>query len=180
MQASSHLKRAKPPGNNFSNRQRDDDKATNEFRVASKEKQEKPSLPGNSMTFNDTKCIAYGEGKLNFGADFGQVKASFVGNAIKNLNNDSSTFDLMLALDFYFSDDAMKLMSDAVNSVPTLAPTKDIGRPTYEKGLAELMGKDKADKLIAEINLYGSFKKVPDELRHTIFITDLKMMGWNP
>ena len=111
------------------------------------------------LFFNDTKCIAYGEGKLSFGADYGQVKASFVGNVTKNLNNDSTNFDLLLALDFYFTDDAMKVMSDALLSLPSLAPTKDIGNPTYEKGLAELIGKEKADKLIGEMNLYGTLKK---------------------
>lgn len=155
------------------------DKPTNEFRIATKEKLENPSLPGNSLTFNDTKCVARGEGKLNFGADFGQVKAAFVGNVSKNLNNDSTKFDLLLALDYNFSEEAMKVMTDAILGMATLSPTQDIGRITYEKGLAELVGKDKADKLISEVNLYGSFKKVPDELRHTLFITDLKMV-WNP
>ncbi len=156
------------------------DKPSNEFRIASPARAgEKPSLPGNELIFNDTKCTAYGEGKLNFGADLGQVKATFAGNVTKNLNSDSTNFDLMLALDFYFSDEAMKAMSDGLLSQPTLSPTQDIGRPTYEKGLAELVGKDKADKLISEMNLYGSFKKVPDDLRHTLFITDLKMI-WNP
>ena len=41
-----------------------------------------------------------------------------------------------------------------------------------------MAGKEKADKLIAELNLYGSFKKIPEELRHTFFITELKMT-WN-
>src|SRR5262249_52282901 len=66
------------------------DKSTNEFHVASKEKLEKPSLPGNSIVFNDNKCTATGEGKLNFGAEYGQVKAGFVGKVVKNLNNDSA------------------------------------------------------------------------------------------
>ncbi|MFM8433657.1 MAG: hypothetical protein ACKOA1_12745, partial [Bacteroidota bacterium] len=57
-------------------------------------------------------------------------------------------------------------------------PTSDVGRNTFERGITELAGKDRADKMLAELNLYGSFKKIPDELRHTIFISDLKL-SWD-
>jgi hypothetical protein len=32
---------------------------------------------------------------------------------------------------------------------------------------------------VAQVNLYGAYKKVPDELEHTLFFSDLKMK-WNP
>ena len=42
----------------------------------------------------------------------------------------------------------------------------------------EMLGKDQADKLISQLNLYGSYKKFPDELKKTMFLTDVKMK-WN-
>ena len=36
-----------------------------------------------------------------------------------------------------------------------------------------------ADKLISEISIYGTYKKVPAELVHTLVLTDLKLK-WNP
>ena len=56
---------------------------------------------------------------------------------------------------------------------PTIPPTND-NRPVFQNGLANLMGKDQADKFISEVTLYGSPKKVPEQLQHSIFLTDLK------
>ena len=154
------------------------DKPSKEFRISSKEKLEKPNLPGNYLSLNDTRCTVYGEGKINLGGEFGQLKMETVGNASYNLNNDSASIEVMSTIDFYFNDDALKIMADQLQGASGLDPTDDIGRPAYEKGLAELVGKEKSDKFITELNLYGSFKKMPDELRHTLVITDMKLL-WN-
>ena len=47
----------------------------------------------------------------------------------------------------------------------------------FEKGLSELLGRDKANELISEYSL-GKFKRMPKELEHTIMFTDLKF-NWN-
>jgi len=154
------------------------DKPSNEFRITTREKLEKPTAPGNYLSLNDTKCTVYGEGKINIGGEFGQLKMVTVGNASYNLNNDSASIEVMAALDFYFLDDAVKMMADQLQGAVSLEATEDVGRPAYETGLAELVGREKADKFISELNLYGSFKKMPEELRHTIFITDMKLV-WN-
>jgi hypothetical protein len=154
------------------------EKNTNKFCITTKEKLEKPGIAGNYLSLNDNLCTVYGEGKLNFGCDLGQVELSTVGNVTNNLNNDSTNLDLLAAVDFFFNDDALKVMSTQLTTNAALQPTREAGQATYERGLAELVGKEKADKLIAEINLYGSFKKMPDELRHTFFFTELKLV-WN-
>jgi hypothetical protein len=154
------------------------DKPSREYRIASKEKLVERSLNGNFLSLNANKCIVYGEGKLNLGTDLGQVKTLTVGNATHNTNNDSAYFDLMILLDFFFDDGALDKMADVINAKTDL-PATNFGRPTYEKGLREIVGKEKADKLISEVNLYGKFKKFPDELERSMFITDLKMR-WDP
>jgi hypothetical protein len=154
------------------------DKATAQFRITTKEKLEKPGAAGNYLSLDDKKCMVSGEGKLNFGSDLGQLQLQTVGSVINNLNNDSTSFDILAAIDFYFNEDALKIMSDQLSTNAALQATQDIGRSTYEHGLTEIAGKEKADKFVAELNLYGSFKKIPEELRHTLFLTELKMT-WN-
>jgi len=83
-------------------------------------------------------------------------------------------FDVLAGLDFYFSDDALKSMADLILSYPTLPATND-NRPVFQNGMEVLMGKEKSDKFIAEIGLYGNPKKTPEELQNSIFLTDLKM-----
>lgn len=152
------------------------DKTSQEFRIAPKEKFQKANTPGNYLAVNDKTCLVNAEGKLEFGSDLGQVKLQTVGTVTNNLNNDSTNFSLMMAIDFYFNEDALKVFGDYLSTNPSLTATNDIGSKSYEKGLAELVGREKADKLITELNLYGNFKKFPEELRHTLFLTDVKMV----
>jgi hypothetical protein len=154
------------------------DKATNQYRITTKQKLEKPGEAGNFLSLDDSKCMVYGEGIIHFGTDFGQLDIKTAGNVSNNLNNHHTEFDLLMTLNFFFNDDALKVMSDNLATNPLLQATQDVGRPTFERGLTEITNKEKADKMMTELNLYGSFKKIPDELRHTIFITELKM-AWN-
>jgi hypothetical protein len=154
------------------------DKEFSQFRITTKEKLLKPGIAGNFLSLDDKKCFVFGEGKLDFGSDLGQVTLQTVGTVNNNLNNDNTTFDLLATIDFFFSDDALKIMSTNLANSSSVFPTQDAGRPTFEKGLTELIGKEKADKLLSELNLYGAFKKIPEELRHTLFFTELKLV-WN-
>ncbi len=150
------------------------DKASKEYRISSKEKLNEPSLTGNYLALKSESCTIYGEGKMgNIGLDLGQVKIDAVGNVSHDLKSDSAKFELMMALDFFFDNGALDKMADLIDKTDTL-PGVGV-TATYEKGLHELVGKVKADKLIGELNLYGKFKKFPDELEHTLFLTNVNM-----
>lgn len=150
------------------------DKPSREYRISSKEKLVERSLPGNYLAMSANTCMVYGEGKLNLGSDLGQVKLISVGQANHNLNNDSAYFDLMLSIDFFFENSALEKMADIIKAKTDL-PATNFSRQVYEKGLRELIGKEKADKIIADLNLYGTPKKYPDELEVALFLTDVKM-----
>ncbi|MCW3085398.1 MAG: hypothetical protein JWP12_2764 [Bacteroidetes bacterium] len=153
------------------------DKGSREYRISNKEKLVERSLPGNYLSLNTSQCKVYGEGKIDLGGDFGQVKIESFGSAIHYLIPDSVAFDMLMSSDFFFDDGAMDKMSDAIVNFADLKPT-DFSRPVFEKGMREMLGKDQADKLISQLNLYGSYKKFPDELRKTFFFTDVRMK-WN-
>ena len=100
-----------------------------------------------------------------------------IGNATHNTVNHSSYFDLVIGLDFFMSSKAMGVLVEDINASTSLAGT-DPGRQTFQRSLNEMVGKDKADKLVSQLTLYGSYKKFPDELNYTFFFTDVKM-NWN-
>jgi hypothetical protein len=50
----------------------------------------------------------YGEGLLDIGADFGQVKMVTAGSASHYTVNDSSSLHLMMTIDFFMNRSAMK------------------------------------------------------------------------
>jgi hypothetical protein len=155
------------------------DKETKEYRISNKEKLDETSLPGNYLSLGTTNCLVYGEGKLDVGADFGQMKATTVGNVTHNTINDSATFDLVMVLDFFFEKSAIKKMAaDFETYFNTLAPV-DFSRKTFEKAMIEILGKERGDKAISELNLYGNYRKFPDEVEKTMFLADVPMV-YNP
>jgi hypothetical protein len=151
------------------------DKADKRFKITTEDRLLRPADPGNFLSLDDARCLVYGEGKLDFGSQLGQVEVKTVGNVTTNLNNDSTSVNVLMAVDFPFEEDALKVMWDELSNNALLEPTSDIGRPTYERGITELAGKEKAEKILSELTLYGTFKKMPEELRHTLFLSDLNM-----
>ncbi|OFY85535.1 MAG: hypothetical protein A3F72_10200 [Bacteroidetes bacterium RIFCSPLOWO2_12_FULL_35_15] len=153
------------------------DKTSREYRISNKEKLIERALPGNYLSLNISDCKVYGEGKINLGGEFGQLKVESFGNATHYLIPDSTKFDMLLSFNFFFDDGAIDKMGDAITVFPDLKPV-DITRSVFEKGMREMLGKEQADKLISQLNLYGSFKKFPDELKKTLFLSDVQM-NWN-
>jgi len=153
------------------------DNATGIYRVTNKEKLQNRDMPGNYVSLDDRNCTVYGEGKINLGTNFGQFKLTTEGNVTNNMINDSADFDLLVDMDFMFDEDILKVMSDLILSYPTLPATND-ARPVFTRGMSDLLGKEKFEKFISEVNLYGSAKKIPDEVQHGIFLSDLKLY-WN-
>jgi hypothetical protein len=114
---------------------------------------------------------------MNLGVNLGQVKMDVIGNAKHYIIPDSASFDLVMALDFFFAEDAMKLISESFEANTTLKGA-DVSSEKYSKAMYEILGVEKADKYISDLNI-GVLKKLPQELIHTLFVTDLKMR-WSP
>jgi hypothetical protein len=150
------------------------DNTSREYRISNMEKLQNNALPGNYLSINTKTCILYGEGKVNLGGDFGQLDMKTVGNATYNLNNGAMSMDVLMLLDFFFNEDALKQMTDQIGATAGLQATKDT-RKEFEQGLSELIGKDKSGKLISDMSLYGSYKKFPPELNKPFFFTQLNM-----
>jgi hypothetical protein len=149
------------------------DKEAQEYQISSKEKLVEQNMPGNYLSLSTTKCEMYGEGKFNLGADLGQVQMVPVGSAIHKTQNDSATLNLMMTVDFFFETKAIKQMSSDVEIYLNNLGATDFGKQEYFKGLSELIGKDNADRAVADLNLFGSIKNFPDELKKTFFFNDL-------
>lgn len=151
------------------------DKESREYRITNKEKFVEQSLPGNYISLNTENCKVYAEGKMDLGADFGQVNFNTIGIATHSSINDSATFELMSTIDFFFDKGALKKMIKDVEVYNnTLAPI-DFSNKVFNKGITEILGKDKGDKVISDLNLNGSIKKFPDEFEKTFLITNTEL-----
>jgi hypothetical protein len=152
------------------------DKTSREYKISNKDKIKEINFPGNYVSLSTNTCKLYTEGKIEMTNGLGQVKFNVYGNGMDDIQNDSVNFDVVITLDFFFAEDAIKNMGNRFET--SSAPFATLSRPTYERALREMIGKQEADKLISQVNLYGSFKKFPDALEHSIILTDVKMR-WN-
>ena len=151
------------------------DKDSKEYRISNKEKLVEQSLPGNYISLNTEDCKVYAEGKMDLGADLGQVKFNTIGIATHSTINDSATFELMSTIDFFFDKGALKKMVKDVEVFNNTLEPIDFSNKVFTKGITEILGKDKGDKVIADLNLNGNIKKFPDEFEKTFLITNTEM-----
>ncbi|MDI9341452.1 MAG: hypothetical protein QM534_12855 [Sediminibacterium sp.] len=151
------------------------DKESNEYQISNREKLDQMALPGNYVSLNVNSCDVFAEGSFDVGADFGQVKLKTVGNAIHKTQSDSAFFNFMMTIDFFFDNGAIKKMAkDAELFMGQLTPTPFEG-DLFSHGLIEILGKDRGDRALSELNLYGNYKRFPDEFEKVLVFNDVKM-----
>lgn len=149
------------------------DKESGEYQISNKEKLIEQNLPGNYLSLNTTNCTMYGEGKVDLGTELGQVQVNSVGTVYHYTPTDSAQINLLMTVNFFFDDKSLRTMSRDIEIFLNSLEAVDFGRAEYFKGLMEIMGKEKADKAVADLNLFGSIKKFPDELEKTFFFNDV-------
>jgi hypothetical protein len=154
------------------------DDISDEYRISNKEKIKQLNQPGNYLSLTRNSCITFGDGKIDLAPNTGRMSISAYGNIKHYIIPDSATCDLVMVMDFFFSDDALKFMNEKIDKYTTLKAL-DLTRSTFTKTLAEILGTKEADKLVSDIAMNGSFKKLPDELEKTFVLGDVQMY-WNP
>lgn len=150
-------------------------KERNEYIITNKEKFVEQSLPGNYISLNISDCKVYAEGKMALGADLGQVKLNSFGIATHSNVNDSATFELMTTIDFFFDKGALKKMFKDMEVFLNTHTPVDFNNQTLTKGITELIGKEKGDKALSDLNLYGNIKRFPDEFEKTLLISNMNL-----
>lgn len=153
------------------------DKPSAQYRIASKEKLIEQSLAGTYISLDTKRCILYGEGNLNLGPDYGPVDMQTVGNVTDYLVPDSVDVKAMVLLNFFFDDGALDKMAGDFTNMGTLKPI-DVNKGDVQKNLRQFLGKEEADKLISQLTLYGTAKKIPKELQSSLYFSQLSL-HWN-
>jgi hypothetical protein len=151
------------------------DKSRQEYKISNLKKLSEISMPGNLLSLSISECQLYGEGKINLGTDLGRINTEVVGNYNHYLEKDSIVIASMFVFDFFFVESSLEYMAKKITEYNGLEGVP-FDRPVFERGLQEIVGKEEAGKLMSQLNLYGSFKKLPDELNKPIFFTDVRFI----
>ncbi|MEO8147165.1 MAG: hypothetical protein ABI723_05980 [Bacteroidia bacterium] len=152
------------------------DNKSKEYRIVSDTINGSDSV-GNYISLNDEQCRVYAEGLINLGINFGQFKTKFAGSVTNNMNLDSTDLNLVVDCDFPFNEESLKSMADVFLSYPNLKPTDDLNT-LYNKSMSTVTGKEKWAKASGELAQSGALKRVPDELKHSIILSNVKLK-WN-
>jgi hypothetical protein len=150
-------------------------KSTREYQISNKEKLRENSLPGNFVSIHAENCQIKGNGKMNLGANIGQVEAIPYGDLKYDNTKQIINATVSLPINFPFNNDALEKMAKQISSFKGLLPV-DYSRTAYEKTLREMLGLKKAEELISELNLKGEIKRMPDEIQTSIFLADVKFV----
>ncbi len=153
------------------------DKPTGQYRISSKEKLSEQSIAGDYISLDTRRCILYNEGILNFGTNFGLLDWKTAGSATDYIIPDSVTAKILMTLNFFFDDGAVEKMATDLSNFIGLKPF-DFSKQDYQKALREILGKDKADKLVSQLTLYGAMKKLPKDDQFTLFLSQVTIK-WN-
>lgn len=148
------------------------DSVNKEYQLSNKEKLMESSFPGNFVGLSTETCVIRGEGEIILPDKLGQVKLRNYGGITHNPKTGSVKVEGAMSLDFHLDNAMWEHILSNVLGNPKLAPVQ-IGRPVYEKAIREMIGKKDGDELVSELNLYGSFKKVPSEIRHNLLFNDV-------
>jgi hypothetical protein len=150
--------------------------ATNEFWAASMAKLEDPTIPGNMIKLDKYNCITTGTGAIDMGTKLGRVDFKTSGTIINYMKGDSATMHLTSSVNFFFSDQAMKVMNNDIDNSYTLDffdPYIDDG---YEQALYDLMGETAYQKYQAELAKTGKTKKTPEALNVKFLFSDVNFV----
>lgn len=154
------------------------EKQSKRYLIGSKEKIRQPALPGNLISLGSESCELNGDGRIQFNLSLGLVSMTDVGEVRFLTDKNQFSAQGISLINFPFDDGAMKRIYDQIEKFPNLTPV-DVSKTKYEKGVVELLGTDKSDKIISELNLSGQLKRLPEELQATFCFADLKWV-WNP
>lgn len=149
------------------------DKDSKEYRISSRDKLIERSLPGNYVSLSTENCKMTGDGRFDFGCEFGLLEVDPVGVMDYDPNTSQLNIKASMAITFPFNESAFDKMSKQISDYGELPPL-DFNNSTYEKSLREIIGLTESDKIISDLNIYGKIKgKLPDGLVAPLYLADV-------
>jgi len=153
------------------------DKASQEFRITSKEKFEDAGSADDYVAMKQENCDMTTEGKLNLGMDLGQVKLLTAGKASHSIVRDQTEFTMAVAIQFFLAPELIKHMEETIAATQGLQPA-DLTGSDYKKAMKVLLGAEASERLFKDLATTGTIKRFPDELDKTFVFVNLNMK-WN-
>ncbi len=152
--------------------------ATNSYRLGPQEKFNNPEYPGNFVRLGTDNCILYGEGVIDPGAELGQLKLNSAGFFTSSAEKEETKLELALGVDFFFSDDAIEIMSGEFLTGEEGGQIDSMGF-FHTKGLNHLLGKEAAGEYRQQRTRGSSGRRIPGPMDKTLFFSKVEFIWDN-
>lgn len=150
------------------------DRASQRFKIGSKEKINDFRLAENYVSFHREDCQLNGEGEINLGQDLGLVTLKNYGSIIHKVDENKTELNLVMAINFYITPEMLNVVGNEIDSFPRLQAVS-FTRDEYKKAMNAWVGEETYKKFEEELTLFGTVKEVPKPLLNTILINEIKL-----
>jgi hypothetical protein len=99
------------------------------------------------------------------------------GSVVHTTDSGKVEIKAIIGLDFYFSPEALTIMSDEFRMMPTLKPV-NLNSDFNSKGMKDLIGVDAAKQLKEETDLFGLSRNLPKEFTYELLLNEVNLR-WN-
>lgn len=152
------------------------DHASQEYRAASKEKLEDITLPGSIIRLNKNDCISTGSGAIDMGAKLGRVDFVTTGTIVNFMKADSAEMHLTTSINFFFNENAMKVMNKTLENETTLDFFDPSGDEAYDEALFTILGPEDYKLYKQDQSAFGQVKKLPEKLKVQFLFADINFV----
>ncbi|OFX82339.1 MAG: hypothetical protein A2W99_09815 [Bacteroidetes bacterium GWF2_33_16] len=148
-------------------------KNSNKYIIADKSKILNPDTTGSLVNLHQKYCLQHGEGKINLGIELGQINLSPAGSFNHDLIKNEIKLDLILPIDFFFSEAALDTMIKDIQSqrIESFSITSDF----FTKNMYERFGETNTNEFKNQSLLFATEAKLPKDCQHTLFLSELKL-----
>jgi len=146
------------------------------FQAAESEKLENPQLPGNIISLYNKDCISVGEGAIDMGNKLGRVKFVTHGEVVNYMYADSAVMHLTTSIDFFFNDEAMKVMNEHFANAKEVKFVNPATDKNYTQSLINMLGKDEYEKFEKQRRAGIQIEKLPEQLNVKFLFSTLNFV----
>lgn len=152
------------------------DHASQEYRAASREKLEDITIPGSIIRLNKNDCIATGTGAIDMGAKLGRVDFVTTGTIVNFMKADSAEMHLTTSINFFFNENAMKVMNKTFENETTLDFFDPSNDEAYDEALFTILGDEDYKHYKQDQSAFGQVKKLPEKLKVQFLFADINFI----
>ncbi len=151
-----------------------------EFQIGSLEKLANRSVPGNFLALHTESCSMNGEGIINLGMDYGDLKVDAVGVVNYDQTSGKTAMNVTLYVKADLDKGSLEKAMDRALVLEGLKPM-DFNGNTLEKAIATWVDVKTADKVKSDYVLNQELKRLPSEIENGFILTGVQLESYeNP